>query len=91
VVVFTYFEADQTELSVKNCDRQVERQLDRGKNGKEEGDYICFKGDGAISKYFRCSNDFIMQKVHFSRFMRVYFGLKGLSHKVDLAFDDMYG
>jgi hypothetical protein len=28
--------------------------------------------DGAIKKNFRCSNDFITQKVYFPRLMRVY-------------------
>jgi hypothetical protein len=34
---------------------------------------------------------FIMQKVYFSRLMRVCVGLKGLSHEMDLAFDDLHG
>ncbi len=41
-------------------------------------------GDAASFRFFKCSNDFIMQKVYLSR-------LKGLSHEMDLAFDDKYG
>jgi hypothetical protein len=32
-------------------------------------------GKRPIFKFFRCSNDFITQKVHFSRLMRVFVGL----------------
>ncbi len=31
-------------------------------------------GDGAIFRIYRCSNDFITQKVYFLRLMRVYVG-----------------
>jgi hypothetical protein len=32
-----------------------------------------------------------MQKVYFSRLLRVYVGLKGLPHEMDLDFEDNYG
>jgi hypothetical protein len=30
---------------------------------------------GPVFEFFRCSNDFMLQKVYFSRLMRVYVGL----------------
>jgi hypothetical protein len=33
------------------------------------------KGTRLVFNFFRCSNDFITQKVYFSLFMRVYVGL----------------
>ncbi len=49
------------------------------------------RGRGQFVNFFKVIQSFLMQEVYFLRLMRVSVGLRGLSHEMDLAFDDMHG
>ncbi len=59
----------------------MERQLDRGKNGKGEGDYICFKGTGPFFRFLGAPMILYCKSV----FLAVNASLLGLKvHKIEI-------